>query len=521
MSDRSSAAAPATRSALPLLAFWGVVALCLAMTLAYPAYQLGKTGGLLYYVNGPDETSYLQYAFSRAVESLSRPGQYLVSLGHAWGLSGGWINVAADALALLAFPWLCRLLLRRVGWSSAQASLGALLVLVLPMAFQESNPIINGLSEWNVRSGLIYWLNMPDMATSPLTRSPEPQFSLVLLAAAMWVALRLRTFWPIYPVLGVMYPFVSIPAAFVLLACHLRAHWPARARRLATAGPLALAFVAVGAACWAYYHVLVGEAARLVVIPSHLPLISLTGLLALGLFAALRRGMAPEYRFFALAVALAPWVASNQQLISGHIPQPSNFEQYLGCVAAAVVAALGVQARPRLGAGLVALGVGLFVAASYQNFRINQSYMIRLPMTPELASALREDSPNTVVNDVGLSAMLGLAYARQAPTALATDKIFTMVSEGYAAEYSCLKRQIAADYPGAFDASFRWLDDAYDDGGQGYLMAHINRKRDFVKVRDVRTLACTDPRPRPLRYFFINWFPTPKKQPAPAVTPAP
>lgn len=498
--------------AAPLFAL-GVFGLW-ALTLFFPIFQLFKTG-VIYYENGPDEASYLQYEFSRLTQSMTRPGQYLVSALHELGLSGAWINMLFDSVAVVGFPLMVRAVLRRLGWTGDQANAGALLAMVFPQVVLLSNPIVDWLQALNVRSGWLYWFNLPGVHFSPLWRSPEPQFSLMLLAIAVWAALRWRKFAPVYGVLPFLYPFVAIPAAFVTLACHLHARWPFA--RAAATGPLLASFLAISAACGAYYAFLVPAKTQLLVVASHLPLISFSGLVALAAYGLLRQAIAPEHRFVALAAAIAPWVGANQQLLSGHIPQPDSFEQYVGCLAVALVVALGVRTRPWLQWACLLVGGVLFLSASYHTFRVCQAYMIRLPVTSRLLDDLKTDSRDVVVNDPFLASLFGMIYPKQTMTALAFERTFVATADRYVGEYRCLKRQLMAERPGVFDHSFRLLDEAYEYGSQKYIMAHINRKTDFVKLQDVSPAGCQDPTRRPLRYHVIVWNPyEPSKSRMPA-----
>ncbi|MFN3428710.1 MAG: hypothetical protein ACK46X_02025, partial [Candidatus Sericytochromatia bacterium] len=88
-----------------------------ALTLAYPLYQAGVTGGYLYYENGADENTYLQYHFSRLIQSPTRSGQYLVTAAQSLGISGGYLNMLLDAAIVAGFALVCRATLRRVGWT--------------------------------------------------------------------------------------------------------------------------------------------------------------------------------------------------------------------------------------------------------------------------------------------------------------------------------------------------------------------------------------------------------------------
>jgi hypothetical protein len=498
--------APPARGAWPwrdraLLAL--VIACLIGVTAIFPLYQGVLTGGYLFYENGSDEASYLQYEFSRAVQSVTRPGQYGVSLMHEWGLSGGWINAVWDLGMWLALPVLLHAIWRRVGWTQRQATLGALLVLVLPHAVLHTNPLIKALSDWNGRSGALYWLNMPDVDLSPFMRTPEPQFSLLFLAVGLLLALRWRVHWPVYATLPFMYPFVSIPVGFVALACHLRARWPFA--RGAAAGPLVAAFLALSAGCWAYYAWLVTGKTRLLVTPSSLPLISFTALVALGLFVALRAHIEVRHRFFALAVALAPLAASNQQLLSGHIPQPSNFERCVGVIAVAIVVTLALKAHARWGLAAGVAGGALFVLSAYHTFRLDQAYMLRLPMTPALVDALKTDSAHVAVKDPFVASRLGMVHPRQAMTALAFERTYVNMADRYIGEYRCIKRQLAAEHPGVYEGAFGLLDEAYEYGSQKFVMAHIYRKSTFVKLHDAGAAGCRDATHRPLRHFPLVW----------------
>ena len=71
--------------------------------------------GRLYYTNAFDEAYYLQYDFSLKNQRPSRPGQYLVTLAHETGLSGGWINLVFDSLFVTAFLFLVRALFKAAG----------------------------------------------------------------------------------------------------------------------------------------------------------------------------------------------------------------------------------------------------------------------------------------------------------------------------------------------------------------------------------------------------------------------
>ena len=61
-------------------------------------------------------------------------------------------------------------------------------------------------------------------------------------------------------------------------------------------GSVAVAFGAIGAACWGYYTFLSDPATRVIVVDSHLPLWPLTSTVALAPWALMRRWIAPANR---------------------------------------------------------------------------------------------------------------------------------------------------------------------------------------------------------------------------------
>src|SRR5688500_1291763 len=194
------------------------ILLALLILNAYPLYQLSTTGGPLFFTNAFDEAVYLQYDYSRAVQQLSRAGQYPVTWAHELGLSGGWINFILDLTMPLLFLWLLRGIALQLGMEPRRATLVAVAGTVLPALAGGANPVVSRLFVWNLQGPLLGWLTIPEAHFLPLFRSPEPQFSFVVGAAAVLLALRLRSFWPAYVAAPFLYSFVVVPYVFVVLA---------------------------------------------------------------------------------------------------------------------------------------------------------------------------------------------------------------------------------------------------------------------------------------------------------------
>ncbi|MDB5097062.1 MAG: hypothetical protein JWM80_1483 [Cyanobacteria bacterium RYN_339] len=488
---------------MPWLPFALVLGLLVFANLAYPLWQAISTGGLVYYTNANDEATYLQYDFAQVAASPTRPGQYLVVWAHQLGLSGGWQNLLADAVVPIAFALATGWLLRRMGWEPSRARLAALAMLVVPMLVGTQNPLFRSLSFRNIATGWIYWINMVDQRACGLLRTPEPQASWVILMVAAIVALRLRSIWPLLAATLVSYTFVGMPTAFVAAAWELHRRWGDRpGRRWA---PLLVTWLAIGAASGLYFHLVASERLRFYLIPSHLPLLSLTSVLALALYAALRKDIASEWRFPALAVALAPLAVSNQQIISGFVAQPSNFEQHFGVVAIAFVLVLGARAWPRVYPALVACGCALWLATASIDFRMNVATNSPLPFDGKLTGALREDSRHVAVNDRDLASVLGLVYPRQPATALGYDQGSPAVAARYIADYRCARRQILADYPhdvGFFKATVQ-LDYLFTTGNIWLPIVSLGRPLPPPTLYNVEA-GCEPGVAHPLRYFLVK-----------------
>src|SRR5437763_877753 len=86
-----------------------------------------------------------------------------------------------------------------------------------------------------LHTGAFAWLNMVTQHTVAVVRTPEPQVSCLILVTAVWLALRLRSAWPVILATPVMYTFVAVPAGFVAGAWEVRRWWGDRPGR--TAGP--------------------------------------------------------------------------------------------------------------------------------------------------------------------------------------------------------------------------------------------------------------------------------------------
>jgi hypothetical protein len=486
----------------------GFAATLAVTTLLLAAYPLGQLldGGPVCYENAFDERLYLQYDFSRGLQGPARSGQYLVTAGHELGLSGAWVNLLFDLLAPGVFAVLARAALRGSGWRPEPAGAAALALLVLPAAAGTWNPLAARWFDHLHATGGLYWVTAPQAWYLPMMRTPEPQWSLILLAGAAAAAIRLRSWWPAYAVLPVLYPFVAVPAAFVVITLRLSASGGPLAGR--TPAAAATAYLIVSAVLAVYFAALAPANTAHILCPSRLPLVSTTGALALAAFVLLARAIPPGLRSAALAVALAPTAAANQQVISGVLAQPNNFEQNFGVVAVPFVLVAAAYPLLRRSGPCVLAAIALTAMIVLHAAWV---YEIRRvpPPSAALVEALAEAPATVAINDPDVAGLFCLLHPRQPLSPFAVQGIYATygrVGDGPFEAYRRARAEVLADPELAerFAACTARLDRRYRHEEADLFLHHIGRRTDFAVLRDP---AAPPPpqsdRPR-LRVFFVR-----------------
>ena len=473
---------------------------------AFPLYQAVTSGGLLYYTNAYDESSYLQYEFARSSLSPSRLGEYVVVLFHHLGLSGGWINLTLDLATFAAFLVVLRKIFLELKFSESQANGAAFLATLLPFLFGGLNPVVSAAFRHNLSSGWVAWVTIPEASFLPLMRSPEPQVSLIVMLLGIFWSLRIRSFLPAYACLPILYTFLVVPFAFIVVALHLSHRFPPRSPGAAVLAPLA-SFALLAAGLTLYFSLLIDPGLKEYLLHSHLPLLSFSSTAALALCLLLYRWIRPDLRRAALIIALSPLVAANLQLVTGWIAQPNNFEQNFGVCCAAVPCVLALISLPRAAAPRVlAFALCLMCAglSSYHTFTNNQRRSSRLELRPELLSRLKSDSRHVAINDTEVASVLAMVFPRQPPTFFGYERTSTLLSKSPVAEYLCAKQQINRDAAlgRAFRATFARLDSAYRYGNKDFILRTLKRESGFAVLHDTEAVPPDCP-PANLHYFLV------------------
>ena len=469
---------------------------------AYPIYQLFTTGGYLFYTNAFDETSYLQYDFSQQVQNISYVAQYIVTLAHNIGLSGGWINFIFDIISLLAFIIIIRGVLKQLGFDDKRANLSSFLIMALPLLFGGLNSVVNKLFFYSLSSGLINWITIPEASFLPIVRSPEPQLSLVVLSLSVYFSLKYKSFIPVYLCIPFLYPFIRVPFTFIVLSVHLRTKIPLMAK-YALVPPL-VSFTVLSSIFMVYFNFYVDNNLKESLVNSHYPLLSFTSSLALLSYLISYKGIPENLRYVVLMIALSPMVAANHQIVSGWIAQPSNFEQNFGIYCIVIVLILSIHdiAFQTL-AGILALM--LLLISAYKNFDYNYNQNSRLVLDNKMITELKTDSANVAVNDVGLASLLSMMFPRQPSSMFGYEKILPGQGKKNIAGYLCAKKDIFKDrqLKDRFNNVFKTLDHAYKFGNKDFILLHIGRKETFKVENNIELIPDNCP-PANLHYFIVN-----------------
>jgi hypothetical protein len=472
---------------------------------AFPLYQALTCEGRLYYVNAYDEAYYLQYDFSQENERLSRPGQYLVTLAHEAGLSGGWINLVFDTFFVTAFLFLVRALFKSAGYDDRRSNMASILMTLGPLLFLGSNPVVRILFDKSLAHGFVSWLAVPEAPYLPIVRSPEPQFSILLAGLGSFFALKRRRLIYAFLCVPFLYSFIALPLAFVLLALYLRdrSGWLEKRPVLC----LAASFLAVALAQAIYFGFLVPDWIRQVLlVPSRAPCLSFTFVGAFAGYLVFRREIPARSRFLLLAVVFAPLAAENGQLVTGRYVDANNVEQNFGVYAVALVLTWAVLQSTRLERSawaLVGVSVLLLLHSSEIYFEINYSTQRRLPLDGDLLAQLRADSPHVAINDVALASLASMVFPRQPMTLLSFAQTSPPVAKEDLERYLCAKWQILGDATRRphFETALRQIDKGYRHESSDFVLISGGRRTTYPVEHDMGAVP-VDCRPMALHYVL-------------------
>ncbi|MFN3715747.1 MAG: hypothetical protein ACK4R8_03365, partial [Thiobacillus sp.] len=320
-----------------------LLAAALMVLLAYllPEWAAFARSEVFVFVNGWDEETYLSW--QGVLGGRNDPGYFILHLYgllHEAGLSGAVQNLLSDTIFPLLTVLLVMQSLRRLGVEAVRAFAYAVLVLFSSTLFNYANPVVKGLlGEYDGTAFLMAgWEMYPS-----ILRTPNPQMSYFLLALAVYAWLRWRRFWLLLLPLPLLYYFVAVPYAFLLVMAVAMPVMRSRLgrisgwRAMALAGASVYLLMACGAVGlfmlagyydpdnWVVNNAWVFARTRMPQLPLAL-LFILPPVLALGRAGLLDSGRGQGSRL--LLLLLAALASANLHVVTGFMLSQKNYYDY-------------------------------------------------------------------------------------------------------------------------------------------------------------------------------------------------
>jgi len=460
----------------------------------FPLYQLFLTKGYLFFQNAFDEHGYISYEVASYEMGFSRFSRYLIKWLHELGFSSGYINFIFDLVCPGVTGYFIFKIFVLLGFDKNKSLLATVLVMFLPVLFGGSNPFYSKIFYSTLSAGWVYWLTMPEAFFPPFYRTPEPQFSYLLMVFAIYHSIKRKTFIPLYIVAPFLYEFLRVPYLFIVFSCHLsEINKKHNFVRMKYANWLIgfISYALLSIMIWLYYELAINEILKEAFLPTtRVPIFSGTFVICLLIWKFLPRYSKWENSGFCAFVVAAPLVAVNTQIISGFIAQPNNFEQTFGVICFSFLAAvfiLSLRKQKWIFPALGVLGILLSVVYSIQIFRMNSNPVLRENPSQKLIQALREDSFNVVFENNALANNMSMILPRQSFTALEISQTHSFGSSKYFERYLCFKEKIKQD-PEKFEKykpALVVLDNGYKHLHSDFVLLHINRREKFPTFFDV------------------------------------
>lgn len=380
------------------------------------------------YVNGWDEETYLSW--QGVLGSMFEPGGYSVLalnwVLHRLNVSPAIQNLAYDTILPPLTVFLVARALAMLGVARERATSYAVLVAFSSVLFNYTDPLVKWLL--GPYDGAALWMAGFDLYPSIL-RTPNPEVSYALVAAAVYCYLRWRKFWLLLLPVPLLYFYVAVPYLIGIVAL---VAFRRLGRQGGGAGVLlmvaavgiayllaAVSFTALAALRGLYaadnpirLNAYVFHESRMLQLPLGL------GLLAVGAAIVraagwLRSGSADALRIWFLALlALA---SVNLHIVAGIMLSQKN---YYDCGISVVLGLILVQflemvavepIRRRLATGLLAL-VALMVFASQLPFFVGSVRQGR--NLDRVGAIVRTDPLHAVIPELPLSSYVAYSAAR-------------------------------------------------------------------------------------------------------------
>lgn len=484
----------------PALRADALFVLCLVLSNLYPIYQITVFGEKPFYVNAFDETSYLQYDYAEHSLGIGRLSESVVILLHELGIPGGIQNFVFDICIPIAVYFFASTGLRGLGVSPVRSKWISILVMYGPAIFLTTNPLLMSLKNYIYSDDiLLQYITTPEAWYLPISRSPEPQFSLLLLSFSFHLSTKFRR--PELTLLSLPFLDSFVAIAVLTFFCvflfnrYLRGLVPQYSDRKLFAVSTLFSLVLLSSALWFYFDFFISETLRESLTQSRLPILStiffLTGLFSVFVYLLLERpklSFSQKSAIFSFAVT--PLITLNTQLLSGYFAQPNNFEQnahvFIPALIVSVLLAkkLKENVRLRIISGILMISVLISLAAINQTvMKLNHRNFLAWKYLRDHTdiSAVIKSRPNTVIfEDTQLSGLVSALASAKTPSFPLDYRLTFLVSfssdalQRYINIKDCIIRN--GNLTKRFKRSFEVLDKAYTYLNTDYILSHIGRK---------------------------------------------
>jgi hypothetical protein len=440
--------------------------LILFLVMAYPLNQYFSTSGLVFYTNGWDEASYLQYDYAKHIVEISSGGrlsEYLVILLHDFGFSGGMINLLFDVITTSSLLLMLPRIFSLAGMDDNRSKLATISLLGLPLIFSNFNPIYDFAQNFVMRSEAIKWITMPFIKDPFWLRTPEPQLSILFLLFGSYLALKFKKFYLLLPLTALTYPFILIPSLFTALVYLFRGifKFSIIASAFVSASSISLSLL--------FYRLFFLPASvEGYIVPTSLPLLSICGIFAFAVLVFSRK----RDSALAIVLLLSIWFAANFQIVSSFTIQPNNFEQYWSAAALSLIIILQLKDLRALQV-CARISMCLLFIWGFNSMATNYIYSKQIPKETEIVNDIKNDASIVALPDIYLSTRLDMLFPKQKPLLFSYTRFYKEFPERYIGDFICAEEKLKNDERYKKTLEEAWL--IFQNGDQNYIMNTILR----------------------------------------------
>jgi len=465
----------------------------------YPIYQIINYGEFYFYQNAYDEYSYLAYNFAEHASEQGRFSSTIIVLLHNMGISGAIINLVFDLISLIFTYVFLSLILKKIfkNIDKNRIYFATLLIVFSPLLFNSANPVIAKLNSiFFSHDWIIYFITFAESIYLPIQRTPEPQFSILLLLAIVYLSIVLKRYW--IPLLSIpfIYPFVAIPVLMMIGMYAVKKHFLKKRKfwqQLLISS--VLIYIIVSVLLFFYFQFFMADKSMLA--ETHLPIIGLSIIWSVTIIIICqyifpKTNLSNDEWFFIISLMISSILVLNTQIISGYITQPNHFEQIISLYIPALIFSIYyLRSKQDLNNILFViiisalfLGILGHLRYVYKTNDVTVKQFDRLLKNTELKTILQTPTNITTGNYLLDSMITGFYNPKASMIMNYSNSYYGYFTKKYYCDYIALKQKIRIEHGNVADIenSFSVLDNAYKYLNLDHVLLHMNRRssKEFV-----------------------------------------